>query len=207
MRRTHCQGGESLAKRVLARGLVGCVMIWQVAGSDSNRVVIPGLVQLGSAKTTVRATGAVRLIATHRRPLPGVAAFCMASKTRLLHGSRRRAFCTVEGSLLGSHSLHQQARRFLHFRRRGKDAAAPQSGQKPELLMAPDQNRGIGRSDERGNARAAASRGIKSSGTPAAALQLQRRHNPVILHERVECAETALGRGSLSTCGSLPGRR
>ena len=43
--------------------------------------------------------------------------------------------------------------------------------------MAPDQNRGIGRSDERGNARATALRGIDSSGTPAAALQLQRRHN------------------------------
>src|SRR6185369_9131056 len=66
---------------------------------------------------------------------------------------------------------------FLHLRLRGKDAAAPQSGQKPELLMAPDQNRGIGRSDERGNARATALRGIDSSGTPAAALQLQRRHN------------------------------
>jgi hypothetical protein len=26
-------------------------MIWRVAGSDSNPVVIPGLVQLGSAKT------------------------------------------------------------------------------------------------------------------------------------------------------------
>jgi len=32
--------------------LVGCVMMWRVAGSDSNPVVIPGLVQLGSGKTT-----------------------------------------------------------------------------------------------------------------------------------------------------------
>ena len=51
MRKTHCERGESLAKRVFARGLVGCVMIWRVAGFDSNPVVIPGLVQLGSAKT------------------------------------------------------------------------------------------------------------------------------------------------------------